>query len=341
MDALARYARQTILSEIGEPGQRRLLEAKAVVVGCGALGTGIANGLVRAGVGHVRVIDRDFVELNNLQRQVLFDEGDIAQGLPKAIAAAQKLQKINGQVTVEAVVKDVNPDNVEGLIGDADIVCDGADNFETRLLINDLCVKGDLPWVYGGVIGTSGMMMAILPHETPCFRCLVRHLPAPGHTPTCDTVGVLGPAAQIVASLQVTEALKVLTGQREALHRKLCCIDVWAGTLTQLALGKPEAPCPACDLGHFAFLTAEVGSQATTLCGRDAVQVDVRAAGQIPLASLADRLRAVGDVAFNEYMLRLAVDGYELNVFPDGRAIIKGCDDPALARTLYAKYIGA
>ena len=338
---LERYARQLILSEIGVEGQRRLLASTAVVIGCGALGTHIANGIVRAGVGRVRVVDRDFIELNNLQRQLLFDEEDIAQGLPKAVAAANKLRRINSQVQVEAVVTDVTPDNVEQLVGDADLVLDGTDNFETRLLLNDACVKLDIPWIYGGVVATYGMMMTIIPHQTPCFRCFLNELPAPGSTPTCDMVGVLGTAAAIVAGLEVTEGLKLLTGQEQALHRRLIYFDAWAGSLERLEMGKGETPCPACDLGQYEFLEAEAGSWATTLCGRDAVQINVRRETTVAFPQLAERLRAVGQVSFNDYMLRLRVDDYELNLFPDGRSIIKGCTDPALARTLYAKYIGA
>lgn len=340
MGDLDRYARQVSLAEIGEAGQRRLLASTVAIVGCGALGTNIANGMVRAGVGRVRLIDRDFIELNNLQRQVLFDEEDIAQGLPKAVAAATKLRKINSQVEVEPVVTDVNPGNVEQLVGDVDLVLDGTDNFETRLLINDACVKLGIPWIYGGVISTCGMTMAIVPHETPCFRCFLNELPAPGSSPTCDMVGVLGTAATIVAALQVTEGIKLLTGQMEALRRDLLYCDVWTGTFERLGLAKGETPCPACDLGQFEFLEARQGSWATTLCGRDAVQINLRREMRTSFPQLAERLRSVGEVTYNDYLLRFRVDSYELNVFPDGRTIVKGCTDPALARTLYARYVG-
>jgi adenylyltransferase/sulfurtransferase len=340
MQELERYARQLILVQIGEEGQRRLLASKVAVVGCGALGTNIAQHLVRAGVGHVRIIDRDFVELNNLQRQVLFDEEDVAQGLPKAIAAAERLRRVNSQVQVDPVVTDVNPDNVEQLVGDADVVLDGTDNFETRLLLNDACVKLEIPWIYGGVIATYGMTAAIVPHRTPCFRCLLSELPAPGSTPTCDTVGVLGSAVSVIAAFEVTEAIKLLTGQEKALHRKLLYLDVWTGEMLRLELGKCDGSCPACDLGQFEYLEAREGSWATSLCGRDAVQISVRRETQVAFPGLAERLRSVGQVAFNDYMLRFRVDAYELNVFPDGRTIVKGCTDAALARTLYARYVG-
>jgi adenylyltransferase/sulfurtransferase len=271
---------------------------------------------------------------------VLFDEDDVAQSLPKAVAAAQKLHRINSQVQIEPVVTDVNPDNVEELLGDADVVLDGTDNFETRLLVNDVCCKLDIPWVYGGVIGTYGMSMAIRPHHTPCFRCFLGELPAPGSTPTCDTVGVLGTAAAVIAALEVTESLKLLIGQSDALHGKLVCFDVWAGTMDRFEVAKGDRPCPACDLEQYEYLDAQHGSWATSLCGRDAVQINVRRESKVSFASLAERLRPSGQVAFNDYMLRFRANGYELNLFSDGRAIIKGCTDPALARTLYARYVG-
>jgi adenylyltransferase/sulfurtransferase len=340
MSDLDRYTRQSTLSEIGEHGQRQLLASSVAVLGCGALGTHIADGLVRAGVGHVRLIDRDLIELSNLQRQVLFDEEDVAAGLPKAVAAADKLRKINSQVQVEPVVTDVNPDNVEALLSDVDLVLDGTDNFETRLLLNDACVKHGIPWIYGGVIATYGMTMTIIPHQTPCFRCLLSELPAPGTTPTCDTAGVLGTAATVIAALEVTEGLKLLTGRRDALRKELLYIDVWHGDVQRLTLDKDKTPCPACDQGKYEYLEAREGSWATSMCGRDAVQVNIRRDAHVSFEQLAERLSSAGEVAFNDYMLRFQVDSYELNLFPDGRAIIVGCTDPALARTLYAKYVG-
>jgi molybdopterin/thiamine biosynthesis adenylyltransferase len=340
MNDLDRYSRQSTLKEIGEQGQHKLLASRVAIVGCGALGTHVADAMVRGGVGHVRVIDRDLIELSNLQRQVLFDETDVAAGLPKAVAAADKLRRINSQVQVEPVVTDVNPDNVEALLGDVDLVLDGTDNFETRLLINDACVKHDIPWIYGGVIATYGMTMTIIPHHTPCFRCLLNELPAPGTTPTCDTAGVLGTAASVIAALEVTEALKLLIGQVEALRHELLYVDVWHGEMQRLTLDKGAEACPACDQGRFEYLDAREGSWATSLCGRDAVQVNIRREVHVSYPQLAERLASAGEVAFNEYMLRYRVDGYEINLFPDGRAIIAGCNDPALARALYARYIG-
>ncbi len=340
MSDLKRYSRQMLLSEIGREGQERLLSSTVAIIGCGALGTVIASSLVRAGVGRVKIVDRDYIELNNLQRQILFDEEDIARGLPKAVAAAERLRKVNSQVEIEPIVADVNPGNVEEIIGDVDLVLDGTDNFETRFLVNDACVKHSIPWVYGAVIVTYGMTMVIIPHHTPCFRCFLAEMPAPGSTPTCDTVGVLGPAVNIVASLEVTEALKLLMGKEEALHGQLIYVDAWTGTLERLKLEKRDDLCPACDLGQFEFLEASVGSYLTSLCGREAVQIHVRGGAKVSFPGLAERLNSVGPVTFNDYMLRFRVDSYELTVFPDGRTIIKGTTDEAVARTLYARYVG-
>jgi adenylyltransferase/sulfurtransferase len=346
MNKSDRYSRQILLPEIGEVGQERLLAASVSVVGCGALGSVIASTLVRAGVGRVRVIDRDYIELNNLQRQTLFDEEDIARGLPKAIAAAEKLRQVNSQVTVEPVVTDVNPDNVERLIGDVDLVVDGTDNFEIRFLLNDACVKHGVPWVYGGVLATYGMIRAMIPHHTPCFRCMLTQLPPPGSTPTCDTAGVLSTAVNVIASLEVTEGLKILLGKEKELYGGLLYVDVWAGVFERVDVGKVNGVCPVCDLGQYEFLEARQGTYLTSLCGREAVQVNVRGEAELSFPALAQRLAPAGEVRYNEYMLRLRVGSdshrrYELTVFPDGRAIVKGTTDEAVARTLYARYVGA
>jgi len=340
MTELDRYSRQTLLPEIGADGQKRLLASSVAIIGCGALGTVIADGLVRAGVGKVRIVDRDSIELNNLQRQVLFDEEDIAKGLPKAVAAVQKLKKVNSQVALEPLVADVRPDNVERMISDVDLVLDGTDNFEVRYLVNDACVKNDVPWVYAAVIATYGMTMAIIPHHTPCFRCFLPKMPLPGSTPTCDTVGVLSTAVNVIASLKLTEGLKILTGKKDELHGKLIYADVWEGTAKQLEISQGAAVCPTCGQGRFEFLEAKQGSLLTRLCGRDAVQINMRGKERISLSELAKRLNSVGKVSFNDYMLRFRVNSYELTVFPDGRTIVKGTPDEAVARTLFEKYIG-
>lgn len=337
---MERYTRQILFSGIGEAGQRKMLKSKAVIIGCGALGTVIANNLTRAGVGHLVIADRDHIELNNLQRQILFDEEDIARGLPKAVAAAQKLSRVNSSIRIEPVVTDVHFGNIEALIRGADIVLDGTDNFETRYLINDACVKNDIPWVYGGVIAGCGMSMTILPGKTPCLRCLYSEIPPPGAAATCDTAGVLGPIVGVIASIESAEAMKLLTGQGH-LNEGLITVDLWANTFEFIAIPKRAGNCPACGRGNSEFLTAPESIQTTTLCGHNAVQVSARSASRINFSDLAHRLAPVGEVSFNEFMLRFKADGHELTLFPDARAIIKGTTDESAAKTLYAKYVGA
>jgi molybdopterin/thiamine biosynthesis adenylyltransferase len=334
-----RYSRQVLLREIGTSGQKRLLSSSVALVGCGALGTAIASGLVRAGIGHLKLIDRDYVELSNLQRQILFDEEDVAHGLPKAIAAAKKLQKINSEIRIEPIVTDLNAFNVERILEGIDLVVDGTDNFEVRFLINDACVKHGLPWIYGGVIATYGVTMSIIPEQTACLRCLMQEQPPPGTVPTCDTVGVLGAAASVIGALEVSQALKLLLDGGEEFLSRLTQVDVWTGEWTQVQIRRnPE--CPACGLGRYDFLEAKGGSFVTTLCGREAVQVNVRGDVQLSLPQLAERLKTSGTVQFNGYILRCQVGDVDIAVFPNGRAIIKGTTDEAEARSIYAKYIG-
>lgn len=345
-----RYARQTLFAGIGRAGQERLLDARVAIIGCGALGTVLANNLARAGVGHLIIADRDFIEVNNLQRQVLFDEDDIARNLPKAVAATARLHRINSAITVESLVEDINADNIEDIVARVDLVMDGTDNFETRYLINDACVKAGRPWVYSGVIASYGVTMNILPGETPCLRCLFPEMPLPGTTPTCDTAGVLNGIVGAIASIASTEALKILLKRDEKINRAMLWMDLWENTHDQIEL--PRMPdCPTCGQGQYEFLEAGETSQGTSLCGRNAVQVrpprslgngDSNGDGaRLNLAALAERLQEVGEVSFNEFLLRFRVESYELTLFPDARAIIKGTDNPALARSLYARYIGA
>lgn len=336
---LNRYARQTLLPQIGLEGQERLRAARVAVVGCGALGTVIADGLARAGVGYLRIIDRDVVELHNLQRQVLFDEMDVAAHLPKAVAAARKLARINSEIRVEPVVADLSPRNAERLLDGVDLVVDGTDNFEARYLINDVCVKHRRPWVYGAVIATYGMTTTFLPGQTACFRCMLAKKPAPGTTPTCDTVGVLGAAVNVVASLEIVQALKVLTRQVEP-DPPLVFVDVWEGLWEVFALRKGERRCPACDEGRFDFLAAREVDRVVELCGENAFQITPRGDSRIPLDHLADRLGRVGEVFQNDYLLLVQVAPYELTVFADGRVLVKGATDEAEARGVYARYVG-
>lgn len=334
-----RYSRQILFPGIGEEGQRRLGNSCVLVIGCGALGTIIATSLVRAGVGKVRIIDRDFIEYHNLQRQVLFDEDDIRNGLPKAIAAERHLRKANSSVEIEGIVADVNFTNVERLITGADLILDGLDNFETRFLINDVSLKHKIPWVYGGAISSSGMTMNIIPGETPCFRCLHSTVLSPGVVPTCDTAGVISPAPFIIGSLQTAEAMKILVGVKE-INRDLIIIDTWTGSFDRLEITRRQ-DCPAC-LGRYEFLEGKFGVRTTSLCGQNAVQVlnTETKAEKLSFEELEARLKVVGVVTYNEFMLHFTVDGQEMVIFPDGRAIVKNTTDESLARGLYAKYIG-
>lgn len=327
---------------VGVEGQQKLRAARVALCGCGALGTVLANALVRAGVGYLRVIDRDFIETHNLQRQVLFDEADVTANLPKAEAAARKLRLINSEVTIEPVVTDIDRTNILDLVGDADLILDGTDNFEVRYLINDVAVKLGKPWVYGGCIGAHGQTMTILPGDTPCLRCVIPAGPAPGEGATCETAGVLGPTVNIVASYQATEAIKILTGHLEAINRDLIYFDAWENVFKKFSIARlrEKANCVCCVQNKFEWLDGLHGSQTTSLCGRNAVQVSHRAASKLDFEGMAKQLGSLGNVTFNRFMLRFGVDGYEFTVFPDGRAIIKGTADADKARTLYAKYIG-
>jgi molybdopterin/thiamine biosynthesis adenylyltransferase len=339
-EQLARYSRQMILPGWGQEGQERLAGRTAVVVGCGALGSHIAAHLARAGVGRLVLADRDFVEWHNLPRQALYDEGDAWAGLPKAVAAARRLRRINAQVQIDEHILDINADTVEALIDGADLVLDGSDNFEVRYLLNEACVKQGIPWIYGGVLGTYGLTAPILPGETPCLRCLLGPMPPPGAVATCETAGILGTVVAVIAALEVTEGLKILLDRRDELLHSLVMVDVWHGDFERAAVQKGKESCPVCDEGRYEFLRAEQGSVTTVLCGRNAVQVSPRPAPALDLPTLARRLSSLGPVQANEYLVRLDLEDQQLTVFADGRAIVKGTDDPALARSLYARFVG-
>ena len=333
-----RYAKQVLFAPLGEEGQRRLGRARVTLVGLGALGSTIAGHLARAGVGFLRLCDRDFVELDNLQRQALYDEEDVRAALPKAAAAAARLAKINSEVRYEARVCDVGPANAEELARDVDLVVDGTDNFETRFLLNDACVKLGRPWIYGGCVGSYGMVMTVLPGEGPCFACLAGDLPGPGTSPTCDTAGVIGPAVGVVASLQSSEAIKLLAGRKEALSGGLQTIDVWRNTFQRVQVPRLAA-CEVCVGRRFRHLEA-ASSMAVSLCGRNAVQISPAPGASLDLVQAEQRLAPLGPVRRNAYLLKFAADGCELTLFPDARAIIQGTDDVARARSLYARYVG-
>jgi adenylyltransferase/sulfurtransferase len=338
---LSRYLRQTIFPGIGVEGQKKLLAARVVIIGCGATGTVIANHLTRAGVGHLTIVDRDFIELNNLQRQLLFDEQDLAAHLPKAIAAERKLRAINSDIEIRGIVTDVNAENIESLIAGATLVMDGTDNFETRYILNDACIKHNLPWIYTGAVATYGMSQTIIPGETACLRCLFAEVPPPGTSATCDTAGVVGPVVGAMASVSATEAIKFIVGQGE-LNRGIIHFDLWYNTFDQFQNKGPREDCPACQHRHFEFLTQEKGGQIVSLCGRDAIQIRQPGQHRLDLSEIASRLAPISDItAQNDFLLRFSVDGYEITLFADNRAIIKGTEDESVARGLYAKYVGA
>ncbi len=343
---LERYSRQVLFARIGEAGQRRLMESRVALVGCGALGSVLANTLVRAGVGFLRICDRDYLEMNNLQRQVLYDESDVQSAVPKAIVAARKLTAVNSTVTIEPVVADVTRLNIARIAEDCDLICDGTDNFETRYLLNDFCVSTGRPWIYTAVVEATGLVMPIVPGQTACLRCLFPTPPPPDITPTCETAGIIAPAVNMTASMEAVLALKVLTGQLDEPSRALLSIDAWDGRVTAVNVhSRPNAECVCCAKRHFEYLEGKGETAATVLCGRDAVQVRPSTALERPLdmERLASRLAplAEGEVRRSSYLLSATIGPLTLTVFPDGRAIIKGAHTPEEARAAYARYVGA
>ena len=335
-----RYSRQILFEQIGKSGQEKLLDSRVLLVGCGALGASHAETLARAGVGCLRIVDRDFVEFSNLQRQTLFSESDARERLPKAIAAQIRIKEINSEIEVEAIVTDVNNSNVESFVKDVDVILDGTDNFQIRYLINDACVKNKKAWIYGAAVSSYGTTMTVIPNQTSCLRCIFEEIPSAGSAPTCDTAGVIQPVITSISAIQTTEALKILVGDFESLHRSLIQIDIWQNDWRKIKLGKPNADCETCAKGNFEFLEAENADFFTALCGRDAVQIQPQNASEIDLINLAKKLKNTGEIKLNEYLLRLTIDGYELTVFKDARAIIRGTDDISTARSIYAKYVG-
>ncbi len=333
----SRYSRQSRFAPLGDEGQRRIHAGRVAVVGLGALGSVQADLLARAGVGALRLIDRDFVELSNLQRQTLYDESDAAEALPKAVAAARRLARVNSEVRIEPLVGDLSPRNIEETLEGVDLILDATDNFETRYLINDFAVREGIPWIYGAAVGSYGLKLAIVPGLTACFCCVYPEPPR-GAQPTCETEGVLGPVTSAIASLQAGDALKILACGRESVSARLTTVDVWTGQIRQTAPPARDPDCPCCFAQEFPHLEGKHRAP-ISLCGRNAVQIHERSR-PVDLAELASRLGAVGNVRVNEFALRAALDPYELTVFPDGRAIIKGTTDPGVARSVYARYVG-
>jgi adenylyltransferase/sulfurtransferase len=335
-----RYSRQVRFALIGEEGQQRLEAAKVMIIGLGALGTVSADQIVRAGVGFVRLVDRDFVELSNLQRQSLFDEDDIRQNLPKAVAAERKLRKVNSSVRIEAFVDDVNPSNIEDLIEDVDLVLDALDNFESRFVVNDACAKHGKPWIYAAAVGSYGLVMPVIPGSSPCLRCLMGSLPAPGTSATCETAGVIAPITHIIASMQVAEALKFLTGNLNATDIRLTSYDVWSARFQRIDVGVDAmATCPVCSQQKFEYLEGSP-LRTITLCGRNAVQLIPAVKGDINFTELSKSISTFGTVLFNDFLLRCSSPPYEVTVFKDGRAIVKGTEESGLARSIYSRMVG-
>ncbi len=335
-----RYSRQILFKEIGTAGQERLLRSRVLLVGCGALGASHAEMLARAGVGKLRIVDRDFVEFTNLQRQTLFKESDAAQRLPKAVAARERIGEINSGTDVDAVIADVNFSNIEEMLEGCDVVLDGTDNFQIRYLLNDACVKHNKIWIYGAAVSSYGTTMTIIPGETPCLRCIFDEMPDAGSSPTCDTAGVIMPIIATVAAAQVAEALKILVNDLKSLHRSLMQFDIWANDRQRIKLGPPNPDCKTCGQRIFEFLDAESQEFSAVLCGRSAVQIAPMHPIDLNLTELAEKLNRITEVIQNEYLVRFFSGDHEITVFRDGRAIVKGTDDVSAARVIYSKYIG-
>lgn len=330
-----RYSRQILLRSIQEEGQEILSRSNVVVVGCGALGTTIANNLVRSGIGSLTVVDRDIVELNNLQRQNLFNENDI--GFPKASIIAKKLERINSTVKINYFVDDLNYENIERIFRNSDVVLDGTDNMFTRFLINDSCVKHNIPWIYGGAIETHGMTMNIIPNKSQCFRCILPDLPDPGSLPTCDTVGVLSSIPNIIGSIQSTEAIKILLNKK--ISRDLLVYNVWNHDFQKIRI-KKKKNCICCSKHDFEFLNAKKKEEMISLCGQGAIQITPAKSMNVSFEDLAKKLQKSGEIEIREIVMRFKIPDYEFNIFSSGRTIIMGTNDKKVAKSLYAKYIG-
>ena len=335
-----RYSRQILFPEIGKTGQEKLLDSRVLLVGCGALGASHAEMLARAGVGNLRIVDRDFVEYTNLQRQTLFKESDAAERLPKAVAAKARIEEINSGIDVEAIVADVNHSYVEALIDGCDLVIDGTDNFQVRYLLNDACVKNGTTWIYGAAVSSYGTTMTIIPGTTPCLRCIFEEMPDAGSSPTCDTAGVIMPIIASISAIQVAEAIKILVGDFDALHRSIVQIDVWQNDWRKIKLSAPNPDCKTCGKHVFEFLDAESQEFSAILCGRNAVQIAPLRPMELDLYAFAANLSHISDIKQNEYLVRFTAGEHEMTVFRDARAIVKGTDDISVARTLYSRFVG-
>jgi len=331
-----RYARQSVFQPIGEEGQKKLLQAKVVILGMGALGTAAANNLCRAGIGHIRMVDRDYVELTNLQRQILFNEEDARQALPKVIAAANHLGEVNSEIELEPIIGDINSTNVETFIEDMDVVLDATDNLETRLLINEACHKHHIPWIYCAALGSEGMTLTVLPDQTnPCLRCFIGEANSSGKS--CSTFGVLNMITVTMASIQTAEAMKLLLDP-ESVRKGLLAVDLWKSQFNQIPLVK-NPDCPVCVHGIYTRLNKIGGAYTTTLCGDDSVQVMPPISKDVNLKKLAQKLEKIGTVLLTPYSLKFSDNLYEIILFQDGRAIIKNVTDAKQAKSVYTEYL--
>jgi adenylyltransferase/sulfurtransferase len=349
----SRYSRQIFFAPIGAAGQKKIAAATVAIIGLGALGSASANALARAGVGRLKLIDRDVLELSNLQRQILYTEEDVRQQLPKAVAAQKRLAAINSEISIEAYPTELHADSIYRLLEKVQVLVDACDNFETRFLINDFCAKEKIPWVYGACVGSYGLALTVVPGVTPCFRCLVQNLPPPGSSPGCDTVGIINSISATIAAVQVAETLKLIVGAKESLRQKLLIVDIWQNMFQEIDLKKrwDPAACPVCSGREYEFLTGGSASTAAALCGRNAVHLRPPGEVKLNLKELERRLVPVliqrgnatsghDKIHHNEYLLKFTVDGLEMTLFADGRAIVHGTDEVAKARSLYAKYVG-
>jgi molybdopterin-synthase adenylyltransferase len=333
-----RYSRQILFRGVGVEGQRRLAAARVAIVGCGATGSAVASLLARSGAGTIRIIDRDYVEPSNLQRQTLFDENDARESLPKAVAAARRIAAFNSQIVVEPKVSDLTPESIEGLLEGVELILDGTDNFETRYLVNDYAVKNSVPWIYAAAVGSYGVTLNVLPEMTACLACIFPDSPQ-GTFQTCETAGILNSAVNLVASIEAAEALKVLVGAVEKTRRTLLSFDVWSNERVEVGAARARPGCRACGGRDFVHLAGE-GRPHITLCGRNSVQIHERHR-PVDFGEMNERLKSLGTVRHNDFVLKFWHDPYEMTLFPDGRAIIKGTTDTGVARSLYARYVGS
>ncbi len=334
-----RYSRQIITSVIGEKGQRKLRESSVLLVGCGGLGSAIATTLVRAGVGKLRIVDRDFVEITNLQRQILFDEDDLNTNIPKAVIAERKLKRVNSDVKIEGIVADFNPTNAESFSDGVDLILDGLDNMEGRFLINDLSIKKGIPWIYGTCLSTYGLTFNIIPGKTPCLRCVYDNFE--NRSITCETVGIIGSTVVTIASIQSAEAIKILTGNEKDLRTDLLFVDLWKNEFEKIPISHlKKEDCPACGMRKFDFLEGKNVSSVMSICGSNSIQINPPVKKLLELEKIVEILKPYGTVVFNEYLAKFFYQNYEITIFKDGRAIIKGTSDPSTAKSLYSKFLG-